>query len=492
MGKFNSPTLSRPRVIDGRTKTVNLAGGEAYQESPKLELASLLLTSMVQDQFYRSEGDQLTRLGELVDQVPPTFAAKAAVFARNEYGMRSITHALAGELAARVKGQPWAKDFYAAVVRRPDDITEILSYYLSRNGKPLPNSLKKGLARAFGKFDGYQLAKYRGEGNGLSLVDAVNLVHPRPTDKNAAALSQLVNGTLRLAQTDTWESALSAAGSSASAKAEAWEQLLRERKIGYFALLRNLRNIEEQAPGWIPVAAELLQDENLIRKSLVLPFRFTTALDQVTDTRLIQAINGAVDISLANVPTFDGSSLIVIDHSGSMGGPYAYYGGRREAVNWNSNQLKGDLFAAALFKANSADVMVFGTDAGYVQGLNPSDSTLTVAKQIAFTDPPGGHGTNFPAIFGRAKKGYDRIVIFSDMQGWIGYDTPEVAHRAYRDRWSADPFIYSFDLAGYGTLQFPEPKVFALAGFSEKTFDVMKALEADRQALVHKIEAVQL
>ena len=103
-----------------------------------------------------------------------------------------------------------------------------------------------------------------------------------------------------------------------------------------------------------------------------------------------------------------------------------------------------------------------------------------------------GHGTDFNAIFNAAKKRYDRIVIFSDMQGWIGGYTPTAAFNAYKQRTGANPFIYSFDLAGYGSLQFPERNVFALAGFSEKTFDLMRVLETDRLALVNTIKAVEL
>ena len=39
---------------------------------------------------------------------------------------------------------------------------------------------------------------------------------------------------------------------------------------------------------------------------------------------------------------------------------------------------------------------------------------------------------------------------------------------------------------------FLERNVYALAGFSEKVFDVMALLERDREALVHEIEAVEL
>ena len=84
----------------------------------------------------------------------PLFAAKAAVFARREYGMRSITHVLAGHLAKHSAGQEWAKEFYNQIIRRPDDMLEITAYYKAKGGNNLPNAMKKGFARAFDKFDG--------------------------------------------------------------------------------------------------------------------------------------------------------------------------------------------------------------------------------------------------------------------------------------------------------------------------------------------------
>lgn len=481
MSRFNTAAVaSRPRVAT--PTTTNLAGGDAFVQNAKLELASILLTSMVKDQFYRGADDTLERVRTLLGQVDPVFAAKAAVFARNEYGMRSITHALAGEVAGRVKGEQWTKRFFEGVVRRPDDMTEILAYFLANYGKPVPNSLKKGLAAAFGKFDEYQLAKYRGDNNALSLVDVANLVHPRPTDKNREALRKLVNGTLR--SKDTWETKVSQAGKAENAdeaKAEAWAELLQSGKLGYFALLRNLRNIETQAPALIPAACEALVNEKQIRNSLVLPFRYLTALEQVSDRRVIQALSRALDISMSNVPALDGKTLVVVDHSGSMGeGP-------------GSPKYIGDTFAAALYKSNDADVMVFGSYAGYVTGINPDDSTLTVAKAIGRVNY--GHGTSFPAIFETANRGYERVIILSDMQGWMGsyYGThPGKPFEDWKKKTKSSPHVYSFDLQGYGSLQFPEDRVYCLAGFSEKVFDVMEALEADRNALVHKIEAVTL
>jgi hypothetical protein len=41
-------------------------------------------------------------------------------------------------------------------------------------------------------------------------------------------------------------------------------------------------------------------------------------------------------------------------------------------------------------------------------------------------------------------------------------------------------------------MQFPEQNVFAIAGFSEKIFDIMKLMEVDKKALINTIKQVEL
>lgn len=133
---------------------------------------------------------------ELLAKNDAEFAAKAAIYARTKFGMRSITHLLAGELAKYATGKEWAKSFYEQIVYRPDDMTEIMAYYFNTQKLKLPNAMKKGFAAAFDKFDGYQLAKYRNANKDLKLVDVVNLIHPKPTDRNREALTLLVKNEL--------------------------------------------------------------------------------------------------------------------------------------------------------------------------------------------------------------------------------------------------------------------------------------------------------
>lgn len=472
--------------------TTNLAGGKAFKQTDKLEFVSILLTSFVKDQFYRSENETVDRIVELVGGLKDKlFAAKAAIYARTKYGMRSISHIVAREIA-RVQGQTWTKKFFEKIVYRPDDMLEIIAYYLNNNddkGRVLPNSLRKGFAKVLENLNEYKLAKYKGEGKDVSMVDLVNLVHPQNTE----AIGKLMKGELKPA--NTWEVKLTQAGQEseteeelAETKSKAWKDLILEGKLGYFALLRNLRNIHEQSPDVMPQALKQLVDKDAIKKSLVLPFRFLTALEQIqqlSDSRkIVTALNEAIEISLSNVPVFPGRTLVVLDTSGSMSGKPAEI---------------GSLFSAVLYKSNDADFMNFSDEAEY-HTLNASDSVMTIANSMNFRSG----GTNFHAIFQMANKAYDRIIILSDMQGWmesenwnLGYNisdggAPTSSFAAYKKKYNCNPIVYSFDLQGYGTLQFPEPNVYCITGFSEKVFDTMKMLETDKDALIHEIEAIEL
>jgi 60 kDa SS-A/Ro ribonucleoprotein len=480
MSKFNT------KIKKGSTKTQNLVGGEAYKQSKKLELVSILLTSFVQDSFYQKTTDTLGRLKSILGDVEPEFAAKAAIFARDKFGMRSISHALAGELTSYLSGHECSKSFYDKVVVRPDDMMEILSYYTTNrtdSKKPkFPNSLKKGFAKAFDKFDNYQIAKWKSDSKSFKLIDVVNLVHPVPTDRNKESLNELVNGVLK--NTQTWESMLSKAGQEANSgdeltqlKNDAWKELIENRKIGYFALLRNLRNIIQQSTDSIDSACDMLVDEKFIKSSRILPFRFKTAYDEILklgsskETRkVLQALDVALNKSVSNVPKFDGETLVVIDTSGSMAG--------------KPSEI-ASLFGAMIAKVNNCDVMTFDNYARYVN-YNPSDTLITIKNGFVFS----GGGTNFKSIFETANKGYENIIILSDMQGWVGYYSPVREFNKYKDKFGVNPHVFSWDLAGLSTLQLPQSQVYCLAGFSDKVFDIMELLKTDKNALVNEIESL--
>lgn len=215
-----------------------------------------------------------------------------------------------------------------------------------------------------------------------------------------------------------------------------------------------------------------------MRRALVFPFQFLSAVDALRKgnlpgaARVLEALNVAADHSLANVPRLDGRTLVALDSSGSMAG---------------RPQRIGSLFAAILVKACDADLMVFSDDARYLT-LNRRDSTLTAAASIPFA----AGGTNFNAIFQRANRAYDRVVILSDMQAWIDGGAPVAAFAAYERRHCVEPRVFSWDLQGYGPLQFPAERVYALAGWSDRALELIPRLERDPQALLREVEAIPL
>ncbi|HEY1107626.1 MAG TPA: hypothetical protein VGE76_03300, partial [Opitutaceae bacterium] len=248
--------------------------------------------------------------------------------------------------------------------------------------------------------------------------------------------------------------------------------------LGYLALLRNVRNILTHAPEQVDELCTQLADERAVRRSLVFPFQFLTAVSVLKQgnlpgaARVLEALDRAVDHSLANVPAFGGHTLVALDSSGSMAG-------RPQEI--------GSLFAATLVKATGADLLLFSDDARYIT-LNRRDSTLSAAQAIPFVSG----GTNFNAIFTRANRAYDRIIILSDMQGWIGDGAPVRAFADYKTRHAVTPRVFSFDLKGYGSLQFPQERVVCLAGWSDRMLELMHKLDRDPDALLREVEAVEL
>jgi 60 kDa SS-A/Ro ribonucleoprotein len=479
--------VSRPS-----NKIVNAAGGVGYSLSAQGELVSLLMSSLAEGGAYESGTAQTQRLAEVVTKVDPTFAAKAAVFARDEFGMRTITHLTAIALA------PVSFDikraFYRAVVVRPDDALEILAGYgVNEHGRllhPLPKAMQRGLADKLGTFSGYQLAKYKSMGKAVNMFDAINLVHAK-----SPAISSFMNGEETTA--DTWETELS----GSKDKAASWKRLLSENRLGIMALLRNLRNIIEACgkdQDAMNMVVEQLTDEGAIMRSRLFPYRFLAAYETMVSTgfgvremtvpvpqKILSAINKAAEVALVNVPELSGSSAILLDVSGSM----------NDAMSIKSKMRKrdaGSMLGAMLFKKNpECELIKFGTTAARVR-VNADMPLLEIAKQFQSNDRLG-HGTSIPAGMDMLSEGHERIFIVSDMQTWIGH-SGKVAYDNYAIRNGSKPFAYEIAMGGYSqsALNDRDPKVFHLATISDKIFTLIDGLEYGEGGILNAINSVVL
>lgn len=271
---------------------------------------SVLAHFLWEKNFYEDGTDVVSRIEELVPRVDPKTVADIALEARNKQKLRHVPLKIVREMVKHNSHKPFVSDALFNVIQRPDELSEFLSLYWGGKKTPLANSVKKGLARAFSKFDEYSLAKYNRDQD-IKLRDVLFLCHAKPQNKTQEKLwKRLVDNTLKTP--DTWEVELS--GGKGENKKESWTRLLKENKLGALALLRNLRNMEEAGV-----------DDSLVRQSLkncnperVLPFRFITAARYAP--RFEAELEQLMFKCLEKAEKLKGKTVLVVDVSGSMGG----------------------------------------------------------------------------------------------------------------------------------------------------------------------------
>ncbi|MCK5491714.1 MAG: TROVE domain-containing protein, partial [Candidatus Omnitrophica bacterium] len=412
------------------TKAVrNYMGAKSFEQSPKEELTFAVISTFLEDSYYESKDSRIKRIEDLVEKVSktdPEFVATLAIVTRKEFYMRSAFHLLIGALAKFHKKDSLVSKTIVQGVERVDDLAEIVAY----SGKPIPNQIKKGIARKLVDFGPYQLAKYKGIGKDISLVDLFNLVHPKPPEDKKEIWSKLLKG--KLEAPDTWEVGLS----SGKDKGKVWKDLVMSGKIGYMALLRNLRNILKQADKeTIDEAVRQISDRERVKKSKQLPFRFLSAYSALEESKtggltfekekgnyepVKDAVRKALEYSVNNIPLLEGRTLILSDNSGSM---YGDRGGASpvSAMSQRKTADIANLFALLYWlKADNTLVGLFG-DKLITPKLDRTKNIFENFKIVNEEAEECGESTE-EGIFDifkdliKEKKMVDRIVIFSDGQ----------------------------------------------------------------------------
>jgi len=328
--------------------------------------------------------------------------------------LRHVPLFLLSELS-KVKGVgTLVADTLTHVIQRADELPEFLAIYWKDERHPLSAGMKRGLARAFTKFDAYRLAKYDRESK-IKLRDVLFLTHAKPRDPEQAAVwKQLIDGSL--ATPDTWEVELSAGKD----KRETFERLMREGKLGGLAVLRNLRNMQEAGV-----------KESLIRERLVqgcrraLPFRFIVAAKHAP--KLEDAIGESMLLSVAQEPKLAGRTLLVVDTSGSMHGQLSSRSelSRLDAANGVAILVREVCESATIYATAGNDARCKHATAEV-----PARHGFALADAITgLRDKIGGGGIflvqclEFIAVEERASEPFDRVIVFTDEQDC---DSPSV------------------------------------------------------------------
>jgi hypothetical protein len=438
--------------------------------------------------------------------------------------MRSINHLAAALLAPFISGQDWAKRFYGSwnkkeqkggCIFRPDDMIEILSIFSSLNKVKLTNSMKKGFASAIEKMDTYTLFKYK-----KSIIDVSNLVRPSSKlskstievdKKTYKAIDALMKGLQVSA--DTWEVAQSGAGQEVAkavregklskakaeevlkeAKADNWEGLLKDNRLGILAAVRNIRNIlQNPRKDIIDMLCELLENPTKIRQGKVMPYQLDLAVEVLNSEfnnpnsrRIVQSLEKGYELAVPNLKELlPGDNLVIVDCSGSM--TYSIRDSKNLHNTYRSTCCdKAALIAATIAKATNADIIRFGSMAEWCS-YNPNNSVFSLAKSISNHSMGGTNLARAFELITRENKVYDRIFILSDNECNSGYQRG--AYQEYVKR-VCSPYIYSVDLAAYGTKSMDGDKVNYYFGYGYQMFDDISSNEFNPNMHIEKIRKI--
>ena len=328
-------------------------------------------------------------------------------------------------------------------------------------------------------FDEYTLAKYKGDNKAVKMRDLICLCRPRPQiSKQEDLFKRCLENCLETPL--TWESELSANGNNA----KTWEKLIDSGKVGYMALLRNLRNIIKANPSNIQTVYDIIQDPERVRKSKQLPFRFYSAYKAVADiagSKVFDVLEAALESSVDNMPKLPGTTVIAVDVSGSMSSPVSE---KSEAKCYETAMLLG------LLANRICDNSIFYIFNNNIEKIAVS-SRCSILENVKNTICCGGTVMALP--FQKMiddKIHADRIIVLSDNMNNSGFwGNSPTQHYAdeYRRISGNDIWVHGIDLQGYGTQQFHGRKTNIIAGWSEKVLDFILLAEQGEDTLIQRI-----
>lgn len=500
MARFNTTTIRQGATSPVSTHPLGVAatalGGAGHTRDARSELFLLAVSNLVKtsDSFHEAASTRDARLNGLVAEVAEdtTWLHGFIRFLRTTVNLRTVALVVAAQAVhTRLeRGIAGNRQLVSAALQRADEPGEFLAYWNTmfavrpdEGNAPLPMPVKRGVADAARRlYTERAVLKYDTDSKGIRFSDVLRAVHPEPKSQRQNELFALLTKggpvpeslpmltaranlsqvpmerrreitTGELAQAGmTWEAY--SAFIQGPMDARAWETVIPE--MGYMALLRNLRNFDAAGISTTKVrwVQDVLTDPEQVARSRQLPLRFLSAYQSVRDAPVVSGwgpyIEQALNLSVANVPSLPGKTLVLVDLSGSM---YQNFLSDKSGLRF--------VDAAALFgavialRAQDADLFGFGwITVPFTFG--PRDSVLPLAKKLVDTTIDGtaygyrgqridglGGTETADALRTTLGKFYDRVVILTDEQ--YGRDAQSVDNLL--DQFGKP--VYTWNLAGY-------------------------------------------
>ena len=516
----------------------NQAGGRAFQLDDRQALAQLAATGTLNHTFYQNAQAQLEQVLAFTQNVEPTFIAKTAVYTRKNNHMKDMPVLLLAILSQR--DQALFKAVFPSVIDNGKQLRNFVQ--IMRSGtiqrKSLGSLPKKMINQWLINANENQLLAAN-IGNQPSLADVLKMTHPKPKDtKQDAFFAYVLGKKYELEQLPVKVQALEKFRqgltqdvpdlpmqllTNLSLSAQQWAEIA---KNGGWQMLRmNLNTFARhgvfEIEGMDNVIANKLQDQDMIRKSRVLPYQLMTtwaALDDAVPQIVRQALEQVMQAALENVPRLTGRVVVAVDVSGSMASPVTGY--RKGATSKLCCVDVASLFACALKQVNpdieimpfdtqlhslnivehESDVSLFGRLKQVFSG-SKTRSIFEVAKQFAAL---GGGGTNCSIPLKRLNRDQttvDLMIYFSDNESWT--DQLRTQHKTgMLYEWDIlkqrcpHAKLVCVDLQPYTHTQAPErADTINIGGFSDEVFRLIDLFAQGKMHADHwlsEIEKIEL
>lgn len=423
--------------------------------TPEQQLRRSVMSCLLWESEFYEDGQSIAdRIVTTAHKCDPDFVGNLAVEVRSKGNLRHVPLLLLSSLLnhpLKHKAEIPICNHINATIQRADELTELLSVYWRNGKRPLAAQLKKGLARAFTKFNAYSLAKYNRD-NQIKLRDVLFLCHAKPKDTEQAEVwKRLVDGTL--ASPDTWEVELSAGKD----KKETFERLIKEGKLGYLALLRNLRNMMQAGCDIPLVSKAILERKNGAER--ILPFRYVAAARVVP--MLEPTIDQALLASISELPKLLGTTVVLVDVSGSMDHPLS---GKSDLTRLDA--------AAALASIINGNCRVFTFSSKCLEV--PPRRGMAGVDVIRKSQP---HSSTFlgEAVeqVNREVNSYDRLIVITDEQSHDKIQSPK-----FNIRTGHDAKGYMINVASYQNgVGYKDTGYCHIDGFSERVLSFIHEYE---------------
>lgn len=197
-------------------------GAKTFEVGPEEKLYRSTMSCLLWEDTHYEDGQTIAqRIASLIPNVDPLRTAQIAIDARNLMNLRHVPLLIAREMVRLDSHKSLVSKLLPEIIQRPDELTEFLAIYWKDKKQPLANQVKKGLGKAFTKFNEYQLAKYNTKGK-INLKDVLFFTYPKSENLEQKKLwKKLADDELQTP--DTWEVILS---SNKYSKKEAWEKII--------------------------------------------------------------------------------------------------------------------------------------------------------------------------------------------------------------------------------------------------------------------------